>query len=64
MNKVDSRPAAYAPTLTREEVLRRAEALIPKLRERAETAEKLRRCPRLRRQRPVAHSPADPVRRP
>ena len=31
--------------MTREEVLRRAEALVPVLRERAPEAEKLRRCP-------------------
>ncbi len=36
---------AQASKLTREEVLRRAEALVPVLRERAPEAEKLRRCP-------------------
>ncbi len=43
--KMEAVGGVQAKKLTREEVLRRAKALIPVLRERAAEAEKLRRCP-------------------
>jgi 3-hydroxy-9,10-secoandrosta-1,3,5(10)-triene-9,17-dione monooxygenase len=43
--KMEAVGGAQANKMTRAEVLRRAEALIPLLRERAPEAEKLRRCP-------------------
>jgi 3-hydroxy-9,10-secoandrosta-1,3,5(10)-triene-9,17-dione monooxygenase len=43
--KMETVGGARTSKMTREEVLRRAEALVPVLRERAPEAEKLRRCP-------------------
>ena len=43
--KMEAVGGAHTSKMTREEILRRAEALVPVLRERAPEAEKLRRCP-------------------
>jgi 3-hydroxy-9,10-secoandrosta-1,3,5(10)-triene-9,17-dione monooxygenase len=43
--RTESPGGVPAVAVTREDVIRRAEALVPVLRERAEAAEKLRRCP-------------------